>query len=1095
MSQALSNLAIGSKVKFGKHSINGEIPEPIIWTIVDKNHTGYPNNSVTLNTTQIIDVRTFDSYEPDNPNASRATFGNNNYQVSNLDQWLNKSDADGKWYQAAHEYDNPPSTITSSGETSYVERPGFLHFFTSQERASLLSTTLKVLIPRIDTNAGTIQTINRKVFLLSLAEVGLGTENGLSDGTAISYFTSSTRAKTITEQTFNNTKVVVTQLPSNHSAYHYWWLRTPNYADTFSIAGVFNVASGARENYTAKTPFIGVAPAINLSSSLKVTTTTDEDGCYTFVWPSKPGLWVGGTEKYTSNEIKNIAIWPDSLRKDSPHDDLDEFVSNISGLDYGFMTKNDEPDRVKFHCNVSQYTSTTQVGTEKSGYFTFARNLTNVVMKFGNWGFSSSVSNVASGTLRVLVNSTVKATLSYPVSSTSSSVEIGSITSGDILKLGWTATAKTSTDIPNSTIDMSFTSDPVFLTPEIVSVPGTRMNDRRVSSVYAGVIATVPKYTETTTTEDVALSTNTFTDFFSADNTGTTGTNAKGITWADNSGGGLKLTFGNYGINSSTSMTTFTAQRDLTNVVIKGLYYTETRYDKITLIVAGTTVLDAVSGTSSTLTQRWTGSLSKGQTIVLKYVKDNSQSATNESSTYFTLSCDPYQKTVTTQTQTGTETKLVDKKIVKGYVGGPDGKARLFFGENTPPISYSGDYEVFTYSLDGKPYDVYRLNTSGELTCSKGVEYWACGGGASGWGGTDCSPYCGLGGASGFIDTGLLEKGTYAVTIGAGGAATAKAGSSTVINGDNTFSIMGGKTGSFNTYGIFNSKELLGNSSGGGSYSVSIGSGYSDVSPSAVNCSDGKNVFPFGIYNLIAHCASGGGGGVAIDEDSTIDAGCYCIAGKGSGFGQSGGYTIDKSGGTYSSASSGAGGYYGGGSGGHGATGPGKNATFYGSGGGGGSFYSTVTSSSMTGSGYGKGGAGYQGACYLLTPSTKTSADEKMVKIVLEKNEIKDTAQGTYLTLNENPNDNTTLIDSNKLGGVSGAYYIPKGAQVDIWIYTTASSITSNLIDFNGALSSAAVRKYPYEIFSFVANNSYKILLTGTSTSSYTVSKVTITSL
>lgn len=146
------------------------------------------------------------------------------------------------------------------------------------------------------------------------------------------------------------------------------------------------------------------------------------------------------------------------------------------------------------------------------------------------------------------------------------------------------------------------------------------------------------------------LSTNTFTDFFSADNTGTTGTNAKGITWANNSGGGLKVTFGNYGINSSTSMTTFTAQRNLTNVVIKGLYYTETRYDKITLTVAGTTVLDAVSGTSSTLTQRWTGSLSKGQTIVLKFVKDSSQSATNESSTYFTLSCDPYQKTVTTKT-------------------------------------------------------------------------------------------------------------------------------------------------------------------------------------------------------------------------------------------------------------------------------------------------------------------------------------------------------------------------------------------------------------------------------------------------------------
>lgn len=823
--------------------------------------------------------------------------------------------------------------------------------------------------------------------------------------------------------------------------------------------------------------------------------------------------YVGGTETYTENETRNVEVSMESKndvltsdRQDELWDCKDYYENDSTGYNDYMNFYNGSAIGMFYsgRCHRSE-----RIGTVITTKITFLKAISNIKISRINW--DNDVEYYKNDT--TLETDTIKLNDAevYTITATkeqygsgrniitiANDITIGNVSVGDVLSF---ETKKEGTlDSTSDYYDLVgglkfyFSSDPITIT-ETVQVQKTRGINKPVSSIYAGVTATVPVYTETTTTEDIALSSATFTDFFSASNTGTTGTNAKGITWTNNSGGGLKLTFGNYGINSSTSMTTFTAQRDLTNVVISGLYYTETNYDKITLTVAGNTVLNAVSGTSSTLTQRWTGSLSKGQTIVLKYVKDSSQSVTSEKSTYFTLSCDPYQKTTVNKTQTDTETKLTDKKIIKGYVGGPDGKARLFFGENTPPISYSGDYEVFTYSLDGKPYDVYRLNTSGELTCSKGVEYWACGGGASGWGGTDCSPYCGLGGASGFIDTGLLEKGTYAVTIGAGGAATAKAGSSTVINGNNTFSIMGGKTGSFNTNGVFNSKELLGNSSGGGSYSVSIGSGYSDVSPSAVNCSDGKNVFPFGIYSLIAHCASGGGGGVAIDENSTIDAGHYCIAGKGSGFGQSGGHTTGKSGGTYNSASSGAGGYYGGGSGGPGATGPGGNATFYGSGGGGGSFYSTVTSSSMTGSGYGKGGAGYQGVCYLLTPSTKTSADEKMVKIVLEKNEIKDTAQGTYLTLNENPNDNTTLIDSNKLGGVSGAYYIPKGAQVDIWIYTTASSITSNLIDFNGALSSAAVRKYPYEIFSFVANNSYKILLTGTSTSSYTVSKVTITSL
>lgn len=1090
MSQALSNLAVGSKVKFGSYSVNGETAQPIVWTIVAKNHTGYPDNSVTLHTSEIIDIRCFDAKEPNNSDSNRQNYGNNRYSVSNIDQWLNKDAAEGSWYSAAHNADHSPDTTAGTGNynTQYANRPGFLNGFTDNEKAAILSTTIRVVKPKA--NGGSYEDVVRKVFLPSTTEVGLSNENNIAEGSAWGYHTSNTaRIGYVTQQCISNTPS--NTKPSSKTEAWVWWLRTPYYLYSFSVWTIDT--DGTRTAYSPADGCYGVRPALNLSNTLKVSDTTDSDGCYTFMWPVNPMPWVGGTETYTENETRNVEVSLGDLKEADYADELVSYTVK-SGEQTSFDIATGWAFDTGNYCRLEAQGALASGATESCS-LTFTKALTGVTIKC-EWEGYDTDTDVADTITCYFKGNVIFEKTGTSASHTTDRYTLENVAEGNVVTVSFTRSGTTTKS--NGKIREGYTlhfySDPITIT-ETVPVQKTRGINKPVSSIYAGVTATVPVYTETTTTEDIALSSATFTDFFSADNTGTTGTNAKGITWVDNSGGGLKLTFGNYGINSSTSMTTFTAQRDLTNVVISGLYYTETRYDKITLTVAGSTVLNAVSGTSSTLTQRWTGSLSKGQTIVLKFVKDSSASASNEKSTYFTLSCDPYQKTTVNKTQTGTETKLVDKKIVKGYVGGPDGKARLFFGENTPPISYSGDYEVFTYSLDGKPYDVYRLNTSGELTCSKGVEYWACGGGASGWGGTDCSPYCGLGGASGFIDTGLLEKGTYAVTIGAGGAATAKAGSSTVINGNNTFSIMGGKTGSFNTNGVFNSKELLGNSSGGGSYSVSIGSGYSDVSPSAVNCSDGKNVFPFGIYSLMAHCASGGGGGVAIDENSTIDAGHYCIAGKGSGFGQSGGYTTGKSGGTYNSASSGAGGYYGGGSGGPGATGPGGNATFYGSGGGGGSFYSTVTSSSMTGSGYGKGGAGYQGACYLLTPSTKTSADEKMVKIVLEKNEIKDTAQGTYLTLNENPNDNTTLIDSNKLGGVSGAYYIPKGAQVDIWIYTTASSITSNLIDFNGALSSAAVRKYPYEIFSFVANNSYKILLTGTSTSSYTVSKVTITSL
>ena len=84
MAQKLSNLANKSKVKFG--SLYGS---PIVWIVADKNHAGYPSNSVTLVTNQIIKMLCFDATEPSNGNSDRRGYGNNRYIYSNLRQWLN----------------------------------------------------------------------------------------------------------------------------------------------------------------------------------------------------------------------------------------------------------------------------------------------------------------------------------------------------------------------------------------------------------------------------------------------------------------------------------------------------------------------------------------------------------------------------------------------------------------------------------------------------------------------------------------------------------------------------------------------------------------------------------------------------------------------------------------------------------------------------------------------------------------------------------------------------------------------------------------------------------------------------------------------
>lgn len=285
MSQALSNLAVGSKVKFGKYQVNTEEAQPIIWTIVAKNHVStptYPSNSVTLHAAEILDLRCFDAEEPRNSNSDRQKYGNNRYSVSNLDQWLNKNAAANAWYIAAHATDQSPNSSTVvSANTQYANRPGFLNGFTTDEINAILSTTIRVVKPSVD--GGSYEDIQRKVFLPSATEVGLSNENNIVEGSAWGYYTSnSTRIGYVTQQCFSNTPS--NTKPSSKTAAWYWWLRTPYYS---SANGARLVVKDGSLNFSyAFIGYFGVRPALNLSSSQLVSDTTDSDGCYTVVFAS-----------------------------------------------------------------------------------------------------------------------------------------------------------------------------------------------------------------------------------------------------------------------------------------------------------------------------------------------------------------------------------------------------------------------------------------------------------------------------------------------------------------------------------------------------------------------------------------------------------------------------------------------------------------------------------------------------------------------------------------------------------------------------------------------------------------------------------------
>jgi hypothetical protein len=307
VAQPLSNLSTGAKVKFGRYQVESETAQEIIWTIVAKNHPGYPANAITLHAERIIDLRCFDAREPNNTNGNRKSYGNNRYSVSNIDQWLNKDSAAGAWYVGQHTYDQVPNAANVNYNTPYDTRPGFLNLFTAAEKDAILNTTIRVVKPSVD--GGEYEDITRKVFLPSITEVGLGNEVGIAEGRAWGFYTSNAARKAyLTSQALNNT--LSSSKPPGIGDAWFWWLRTPSYSDAYNarIVNGLGTLNGSIVPHGDR----GVRPALNLLSSLLVSDTTDADGCYTFVLWNPPqcqvkveNVWRG----YADGLVKVDGIW------------------------------------------------------------------------------------------------------------------------------------------------------------------------------------------------------------------------------------------------------------------------------------------------------------------------------------------------------------------------------------------------------------------------------------------------------------------------------------------------------------------------------------------------------------------------------------------------------------------------------------------------------------------------------------------------------------------------------------------------------------------------------------------------------------------
>lgn len=241
--------------------------KPIHWIVAAKDVDG--EGITTLVGYTPVTNKEYDAKEPSNTLATIRDNGNNNYEYSNILQWLNSDKDAGEWYTAQHDADAPPS---------YEAKAGFLNEFSSPLLDRMRSITKN--------------NVSRRVHLLGWNELGSQKKNTSYDtsyidagetydeyrfdyrahkytsGSAINYYRLLLRTKIYSYNdykvgyaVYNNTAYQLNS--STQEAYTYTYTDAPYviYVDS-TIPVEYNTSN---KNFYAK---FNVVPTIDVTSSI-----------------------------------------------------------------------------------------------------------------------------------------------------------------------------------------------------------------------------------------------------------------------------------------------------------------------------------------------------------------------------------------------------------------------------------------------------------------------------------------------------------------------------------------------------------------------------------------------------------------------------------------------------------------------------------------------------------------------------------------------------------------------------------------------------------------------------------------------------------
>lgn len=251
MAKKLADLKVGERIKFGRYSVESEEPHDIIWIKVHRDNTFMAEH--------IEDYRAFDAKEPTSSSEYQRGYGNNNYMVSNIRQFLNS--ADKIWFAEQHEHDASPSVERVYDGTHYENHRGFLNLFTDEEYEAIEYTDVETVVPRM----GVVH-MEQKVFLPSITNIFGYKNNDIMEGQYWDYFKVLCRHRRAipTNDAIDNT--TCTGFTLRHRSAWYYYLRSAQCASSCEVHYVSD--NGNFYTCYAYRGVIGLRPALKLNPNI-----------------------------------------------------------------------------------------------------------------------------------------------------------------------------------------------------------------------------------------------------------------------------------------------------------------------------------------------------------------------------------------------------------------------------------------------------------------------------------------------------------------------------------------------------------------------------------------------------------------------------------------------------------------------------------------------------------------------------------------------------------------------------------------------------------------------------------------------------------